>query len=203
MPQVCYQNGKQSWPSFIVLDESFEQSQESSTSKEYLTTTTPSSRSTTTWLPHPDSNLCGIIKKIDSFGNYLALSSSPGEFPWTVSIYRYFNEDEESYYKCAGTIIDKRTILTSVNCLLDDGLLLKRDDLKVYASPFSLAAKMHRVNLYSIAKVITHFDYNFNLENNIAALKLSRDIEFNDYVQPICVPENDYSVLGKIGKVLI
>lgn len=168
----------------------------------YLTSaksTTPSSRITTIVSPSQDS--CGQIKKVESFGNFLALSSSPGEFPWTVSIYRYFNDDDESFYKCAGTIIDKKTILTSVNCLLDDGLLLKSDDLKVYVAPFSLSAKMQRSRLYDIAKIVTHFDYNFNLENNIAALKLSGEIDFNDYVQPICVPETEYSVKGKIGKV--
>lgn len=158
--------------------------------------TTPSSGITST-----SEDSCGQIRKVESFGNFHALSSSPDEFPWTVSIYRYFNDDDESFYKCAGTIIDRKTILTSVNCLLDDGLLLKSDDLKVYAAPFSLSAKMQRSRLYDIAEIVTHFDYNFNLDNNIAALKLSREIAFNDYVQPICVPETEYSVKGKIGKV--
>lgn len=191
--QVCTMKNKQVWP--FVED-----------NVEIIEVTTIRNRVTTTFrssnkeITSPD-NSCGQIKKMETFGNFLSLPSMPGQFPWSVSIYRYFDDEEESYYKCAGTIIDRSTVLTSVNCLLEDGLLLKGDDLQVHVSPFSLSAKKQKFKIYNIAEVITHEDFNFQLENNIAAVKLAKNINFNDYVQPICLPQRGYLSLGKLGKV--
>lgn len=162
-------------------------------------TTTAMTRQTTK-SPPTDSS-CGVVKKIENLGSQVVLPSQPGKFPWTVSIYRYTNEEEESYYKCAGSIIAKSTILTTVNCLLEDGKLLKAVDLQVYVAPFSLSAKRLQSKIFNIAEIIAHESYNFHLENNIAALKLSREIEYNDFIQPICLPISDLTLRGKIGKV--
>lgn len=164
------------------------------------TTNEPSSEVLTAKSPSIAS--CGDVKKIENFGNHVSLPSRPGQFPWTVAIYRFFNEDEESYYKCGGTIVDENTIVTSVNCLLEDGLLLKSSDLQVYASPFSLSAKRLKSKTFNIAEFVTHESYDFHLNNNVALVKLSHSIEFNDYIQPICLPHEDFVVADKlIGKV--
>lgn len=128
-------------------------------------------------------------------------STSPDQHPWNVAIYRFLDENEKAYFKCAGTIIDKNTILTSVNCFLEDGHILYPSDVKVYVAPFQISAKMQKSRLYNAEDLLTHEKYNFYLDNNIAALKFTRDIEFNKFVQPICLPENTYSVEGKVGKV--
>jgi hypothetical protein len=144
---------------------------------------------------------CGMIKKIDQFNNFLSLPSLPGQFPWTVSIYRYFNEEEESHYKCLGTIIDRSIVLTSATCLLEDGFLLKADDLQVHVSPFSLSAKKQKSKIYDVSELKMHEYFAFQVDHNIAVVKLKRSIEFNDYVQPICLPERDKLAIGKLGKV--
>lgn len=189
--QVCISHNKQVWP--LVVEKL-----QPTTIKPRGTTTLRSSQTT---IPNIESETCGKIKKIETFGNFLSLPSMPGQFPWTVSIYRYFDEEDESYYKCAGTIIDRSTILTSANCLLEDGLLLKARDLQIYVSPFSLSAKKQKFKIYNIAELIVHSEFSFQLENNIAVLKIPKNIEFNDYVQPICLPARGYVTLGKLGKV--
>lgn len=146
---------------------------------------------------------CGIVKATLNVDNFFSLPTRPGQFPWTVAIYRYLHDEQESIYKCGGTIIDKFTILTSVNCLLEDGLMLKHSDLQVYVSPYSLSARQKDLNIYNIAELNAHELYNYHLENNIAALKLAREIEFSDYVQPICLPDANLVVNRKIGKVCI
>lgn len=177
--QVCKKNEQQVWP-------------------------LPEKKSSTT--PAPNENQteneigCGQIKKSDSI-DFLDLPSSPGEFPWYVAIYRNFDDEEETYYKCSGTIIGKRTIVTSFNCLLEDGLLLDRSELQVYVAPFSLSCKKQKSKSYKISKVNIHAGVNYQLDNNVAVLELNRDIMFNDFVQPICIPAEDYNPEGKIGKV--
>jgi Trypsin len=203
--QICVLKNKQVWPLTVQIVEVLEMPTPTTvkipvtTTFKSLTTTLTTNKIETTQVSQESS--CGIVKKIESFGNFLSLPLKPGQFPWTVSIYRYFNDEEESYYKCAGTIIDRSTVLTSANCLLEDGLLLKSSDLQIYVSPFSLSAKKQKFKIYNVAEIVTHELFFFHLENNIAAVKLSRSIDFNDYVQPICLPEKGFVAKGKLGKV--
>lgn len=177
--QICKTNRKQVWPSTI----------------EQTSSSTPTS------VDNADER-CGQIKRSESLGtDLLDLPSIPGKFPWVVAIYRYFDDEEETYYKCAGTIIGKRTIVTSVNCLLEDGLLLDRRELQVYVSPFSLTAKRKISKSYKIAEVVTHEKFNYQLDNNLAVLKLTRDILFDDFVRPVCMPNETFDPLGRIGMV--
>lgn len=47
-----------------------------------------------------------------------------------------------------------------------------------------------------------HEQFNFKLDYNLAALKLKRKIEFDDFVQQICLPDIDTKVAdGDVGKV--
>lgn len=149
-----------------------------------------------------DDSSCGIIKPT-TFANTFSLPSVPGQFPWVVAIYRFFNDDEESFYKCSGTIIDKGTVLTSVNCLLEDGNLLNPSDVQVYVAPY-LLSKVPKSRIFQVEKFHPHESFNFYLENNIAIMKLSKDIQFNDFIKPICLPTSEnYDPKGKIGKVKI
>lgn len=193
--QTCQLKKKQVWPILV------ENIQISSTSRTPLTTTMKNSAPKT---PKPEmvpEISCGTIKRIDQLNNFLSLPSMPGQFPWTVAIYRFFGEEEESYFKCMGTIIDETTILTSATCLLEDGFLLKADDLQVYISPFSLSAKKQKLKIFNVLELKIHEYFAFQSEHNIAVMKVKRNIEFNDYVQPICLPERDKLAIGKLGKV--
>lgn len=194
--QVCSSKNKQLWPTPLLT--SSEMDVPLASTVKIDRTTTPF-RTTTMKAP---SGTCGVVKKVLTIGTNI-LPSNPGQFPWTVAIYRYFNDEEKTYYKCGGTIIDKFTVLTSVNCLLEDGLLLKNTELHVYVSPFSLSGRKQRSKLYKIDEFITHESYNYFLENNIAMIRLSRNIEFDDLTQPICLPDKSFSSKGKLGAVCV
>lgn len=210
--QICI-DGKnvQTWPPTQnpASDDYFDEittrrrPQETSTTEKYRTTTTRTTKvGKFTTTSSPISSLvesCGEIKKMDMYSSEM-LPAVPGQFPWAVAIYRNLDDGHDTY-KCAGTIIDKKKILTSVNCLLEDGLLLKPGDLRVYVSPFSLSTKIQNYKIFEIADILIHEEFNQQLENNIAVVKLNRDIEFGDYVQPICLPGQTYTAKGKIGKV--
>lgn len=86
---------------------------------------------------------CGTPQKVVEFKKF-QLPSNPGEFPYAVSIFHITNLDDlfgGSYYKCSGSIIDKQTILTSVNCLLDDNSkIIDEDNLQVHVAQYSTSA---------------------------------------------------------------
>jgi hypothetical protein len=57
---------------------------------------------------------------------------------------------------------------------------------------------------FQVEQVMPHEGYNYNLDNNIAALRLKRSIEFDDFVQPACLPEPSMDLEDdSIGKVSI
>lgn len=211
--QTCYNNSVKVWPLSnkhqtlppeeitIPTEVNTDESEMEASTQQMIQFSTPKSTNNDKKTESTPNDSCGQIKKVENFGNFLPSESSPGKNPWMVAIYRFFGDGEELEYKCAGTIIDERTILTSVNCLLEDGFLLSPRDLKVYVAPFQLSATLQNSRLFDISDMMTHKDFNFRLENNIAALKLSRDITFNNFVQPICLPDSMYPIEEKIGKV--
>jgi len=80
---------------------------------------------------------CGKSFKLLDFKKF-QIPYNPGEFPFVVSIFQNLNVNEH-HYKCAGTIISSKLILTSVNCLLDhNSKLLSEEKLIVYAAQYSL-----------------------------------------------------------------
>ncbi|CRK95112.1 CLUMA_CG008590, isoform A, partial [Clunio marinus] len=185
--QFCMKNRKQIWP----MESTSREVVESTTLVENLTTEKP--------------KICGLIKKLHNISNAVDLPSQPGEFPWTVSIFRYFNDIEESYYKCSGSIISTKTILTSINCLLEDGILLRNSEIQIYLAPFLLSSKKSKIEVYDVKEILIHelnsHQLQQGLTNNIALIKIDGNIEFNDYVQPICLPEENFNIERKIGKL--
>lgn len=178
--QVCSKNNQQIWP---------QQSQTTSEETTMIDTTTniyPSSSSAdSTNEESPSLDSCGI-QPVNQFSeNSFLFPSIPGQFPWVVAIYRY-NDDEESYYKCSGTIIDKRTILTSANCLLEDGLLLQTSDFIVHVSHYNLQSKPQKSRSFEVDEVIPHESFNMHLDNNIALLKLTNS-EYTVYLEFSCL----------------
>lgn len=146
---------------------------------------------------------CGVIQKVIDLKQFL-IPYNPGEFPFAASIFEKINF-EHARFKCSGTIVSNDIILTSVNCLLDkNSKLLKEYSLVVYAAQYlSNTQEINSSRAYQVDRIIIHENFNFNLDNNIAALKMKRVFEFNEFIQPICLPdpnvmaEND--ILSKVN----
>lgn len=77
------------------------------------------------------------------------LNSNPGDFPWAVAI--FLNGAEQSQrYKCLGTIIAPKYVLTSVNCLLDEGRLLLPNEVTVHVARYTLESQSHYTRVYNV-----------------------------------------------------
>lgn len=60
--------------------------------------------------------------------------------------------------------------------------------------------------LFKVAEIIPHEHYNGTLlRNDIALLRLPRDVTFNNFIQPICLWNGDdpdkKKIVNKVGKV--
>lgn len=100
-------------------------------------------------------------------------SAAEGQFPYQISLRRYDS------HSCGGSIYNKRWIVTAGHCV--DG-----------ASPVGMTVVAGSTRLstggdsYNVEKIIVHPSFNpWELTSDIAVLKVTEDIQFNEYVQPI------------------
>ncbi|XP_062551744.1 polyserase-2-like [Armigeres subalbatus] len=109
------------------------------------------------------------------------------EFPW-MAILLYKDEN----LNCAGTLINRRYVLTSALCLQSS--LPERIRLGEHTwyqdidcnDDYDCAPP---VRDFQIECVVQHQDYNeYTGMNNIALIRLSEGVLFEDHIQPICLP---------------
>lgn len=127
-------------------------------------------------------------------------STYVGEFPWAVSIQRHKS------HHCGGVIVGKRWILTAAHCVrsqLVGNLLVRTGGQTLTRSLNSINSHLERD--YEVEQIIMHGDFSraenqstnhakpFVSANNadIALLKLRHDIQWNEFVLPICFPDRD------------
>ncbi|KAL7295135.1 hypothetical protein TKK_0011444 [Trichogramma kaykai] len=105
-----------------------------------------------------------------------------GKFPYQVFIQRITARGAVVVF-CGGSIISKRYVLTAAHCLNK----FRKDKLLVVVGTNSLV-NHNESAVYESESTIIHERYNPNkpaLLNDIALIRVNKDIEFNEFVQPV------------------
>lgn len=111
--------------------------------------------------------------------------SETEQFPWVVDI--IYRRKRTFSQGCAGSLINSRFVMTAAHCI---------SDLSFILTPYSIRVKrdFRTYKDYEILKSFVHpkySKYSFNKENDVALFKLVDKVKFDEYVQPICLPQKE------------
>merc|ERR1719277_2892400 len=91
---------------------------------------------------------------------------------------------------CGGSIINKRYILSAAHCFGKVG----QKNIKVTDNNYVMVGSNDMMGMdgqfFMIEKIIMHPGYNAELGNDVALIKVQRDIEFSKKVQPVCLAKD-------------
>ena len=132
------------------------------------------------------------------------------EYPWMVQVVSYDIEISETNRKlsnfgyCGGAIISENMILTAAHCVKRGWSEYSR------GSNFNETAILVRIghsllkptSSVKVKSKLIHPNYFQNLleDNDIALLELSEDLEFNEKIQPIALPDEDFDEMNYLNK---
>ncbi|XP_037939599.1 venom protease-like isoform X2 [Teleopsis dalmanni] len=108
--------------------------------------------------------------------------SKKGAWPW-IALLGYNDELSSSPFKCGGTLITARHVITAAHCIRSDLSFVRLGE-----HDLSTDTETKHVDI-PIVKQVVNTDYNKrNGHSDIALLYLERNVEFNDFISPICLP---------------
>ncbi|XP_055609715.1 chymotrypsin-like protease CTRL-1 [Uranotaenia lowii] len=128
-----------------------------------------------------------------------------GDWPWHGAIYRRkFSVFSEAYI-CGGTVISEYFILTAAHCTIPT--FLEADMFYVKLGLHNRSSPSENTRVHEVVEVIRHSDFDERTHHNdIALLRLENDIEYSDYIQPICLwpvqRAEDDEVISSSGTVV-
>ncbi|XP_072946557.1 phenoloxidase-activating enzyme-like isoform X1 [Epargyreus clarus] len=149
--------------------------------------------------PIPD--ICGIqtgLYRLDSLKIVGGNKSGIAEFPWLALL-----EYEPNEFMCGGSLISHRHVLTAAHCFrrsLPKQVILS--EYNITTSPVDMVTWLtYKINItnfnISVEWAITHPEYRPLIDpykNDIALIKLSNNVNFTDFIRPICLPLKDYNI---------
>ncbi|XP_028128002.1 chymotrypsin-like elastase family member 2A [Diabrotica virgifera virgifera] len=120
-----------------------------------------------------------------------------GDFPWIVAlnIYARMPWYEITYHECGGVLVSKSWVLTSASCVKSNAQW--NTVTEIYAG-FVRQNDPSRQS-FTISRIERHPGFNMNESRNpsfddIALVKLDRDVELNENVKIIKLPEADADI---------
>ncbi|KPJ03929.1 Chymotrypsin-like elastase family member 2A [Papilio xuthus] len=112
--------------------------------------------------------------------------TKPGDWPWHTALYRV--KRNLIKYICGGTLLSKTFVLTAAHCTSVRGQPVVPETLNVVLGKYNIAGGDLEAQEKTVQEIIVHDNFDAKqLHNDIALLKLTSEVLFNDYVQPACL----------------
>lgn len=107
--------------------------------------------------------------------------ASPKSWPWQIGI----KSCPDCMYFCGGTIVAKRWVITAAHCVEN----YVASDLYIEAGVTNQKKTTKRKQSFNCTAIYKHQSYGIKApyDEDIAVLRLSDDVVFNDHVRPLCL----------------
>ncbi|KAK5643986.1 hypothetical protein RI129_007831 [Pyrocoelia pectoralis] len=120
------------------------------------------------------------------------------EFPWIAQL--LYGQDKKVL--CTGSLINKRYVLVTAHCLVSGRTPLTGVRLGDFNVTSDKDCIKHRdfgeecsdpAEVFEIEETIPHPEFNGSYDNgnDIGLVRLSRDVQYSEYVRPICLPNQE------------
>ncbi|XP_034247821.1 CLIP domain-containing serine protease 2-like [Thrips palmi] len=116
-----------------------------------------------------------------------------GDFPWLALIKIYLNPQQ--YVVCGGSLISSRYVLTAAHCFDEETsarrvkVLLGEHRRSVDPDCDDNDVCAEKTQVFTAEKIIIHRQYSKStFKNDIALIRLKKEVTFTMWVKPICLP---------------
>ncbi|XP_048486113.1 CLIP domain-containing serine protease HP8 [Plutella xylostella] len=145
----------------------------------------------------PSRKTCGISSAVNEriVGGDLA---DIDEFPWIARLKFVKEGDQKEIYACAGSLINRRYVLTAAHCMVNKvyklaAVRLGEWDTESAVDCVGTDCSDPAIDV-DIEEIIVHPDFDADVisKADIALVRLNRTVPYTDFVRPICLPTTEY-----------
>ncbi|XP_063315789.1 transmembrane protease serine 12-like [Pelobates fuscus] len=131
---------------------------------------------------------CGISPVAEKAGSRIVggREAEPDSWPWQVSVQFYYGFLVYRHI-CGGSLINNGWVMSAAHCFLE------RKQAADWRVVFGLhvLSKPGRAKVSLIQYIVIHPLFSISsMDNDIALLRLSKDVTFTKYISPICLPSS-------------
>ncbi|CAL1266443.1 unnamed protein product [Larinioides sclopetarius] len=119
-----------------------------------------------------------------------------GEWPWQAAILK--NAAGELIFKCGGTLIDDRHIITVAHCV--DKFLDNKNSMIIRLGEWDTqnTDEFMPHEDYGAQEIFIHSQYRpSNLHNDIAVVRLNKTVNFKPHIDTACLPQDEDDFTGQ------